>query len=33
MPAQYFIEVYTENNLDSTDFDLIKTAIHNSEDT
>lgn len=32
MPAQYFIEAYTSNNLDASDFDLIRTAIQIGED-
>lgn len=32
MPSQYFIESYTSNSLDASDYDLIKMAIENSED-
>lgn len=32
MPSQYFIENYTDNSLDASDYDLIKTAVHSSED-
>lgn len=30
MPSQYFIDIYTQNYLDAPDFDLIRTAVHNS---
>lgn len=32
MPIQYFIEVYSQNSLDASDYDLIRTSIYNSED-